>query len=126
MTPPVERPPVHAGGAFNADNERPAAPPREPLRLCHMKDTNGRNRQKGPGEPEGSPERTTVSYTPQERELIRKGLRIWVRVAIRSYMKRNGLAPDGSHLSKEDGEGGFGADGRRDETGIDPEERHAN
>ena len=68
-----------------------------------MKVTNGHNPPNGSGGPEGSPKRTTVSYTPQQRERIRKGLRIWVRVAIRSYMKRNGLAPDGSHLARDDG-----------------------
>ena len=29
-----------------------------------------------------------VHYTPEQRALIRKGLRIWARVAVRSYMRR--------------------------------------
>ena len=56
-------------------NERPAAH-QPPLRLCHMKDTNDHNQRNGPGEPQGTPEPTPVSYTPEERNLIRKGLRI--------------------------------------------------
>ena len=34
-----------------------------------------------------------MSYTPEQRRLIRKGLRIWARVAIRSYMRKHGAAP---------------------------------
>ena len=29
-----------------------------------------------------------AQYTPEQREVIRKGMRIWTRVAIRSYMRR--------------------------------------
>ena len=29
-----------------------------------------------------------VSYTPEQRRLLRNGLRIWARVAIRSYMRQ--------------------------------------
>ena len=43
-----------------------------------------------------------VSYTPEQRRMVRKGLRIWARVAIRSYMRKHGdasplpeAAPDG-------------------------------
>ena len=53
-----------------------------------MKDTNNRNehnREEQAGE--DSPE---VSYTPEQRRLILKGLRIWARVAIRSYMRKHG------------------------------------
>ena len=31
-----------------------------------------------------------ASYTPQQRKTIIKGLRIWARVAIRSYMREHG------------------------------------
>ena len=59
-----------------------------------MKDTTGRNGHNGEEQteedaPEVSPE---VSYTPEQRRLIRKGLRIWARVAIRSYMRKHGAA----------------------------------
>jgi len=90
-----------------------------------MKDTNGHSRQKGPGGPEDSPEPPTVVYTPQQRNLIRKGLRIWVKVAVRSYMKRHGLAPDGTPLVPDDRERDSNAEGQLDETGIDPGGRDA-
>ena len=32
-----------------------------------------------------------VSYTPEQRRMIRNGLRIWARVAIRSYMRKHGV-----------------------------------
>ena len=53
-----------------------------------MKDTTGRNehnREEQTGE--DTPE---MAYTPEQRRLIRKGLRIWARVAIRSYMRKHG------------------------------------
>ena len=90
-----------------------------------MKDTNGHNKRNGPGDPRGTPEPTTVSYTPEQRNLIRKGLRIWVRVAVRSYMKRHGLAPDGTPPPPVDGERESGPDGQGDEAGDGPEGRHA-
>ena len=105
-------------------NERPAAH-QPPLRLCHTKDTNDHNQRNGPGDPRGTPEPTTVSYTPEERNLIRKGLRIWARVAVRSYMKRHGLAPEEAPLPPINGERESGPDGQRDEAGEDPEGRHA-
>ena len=55
-----------------------------------MKDTTGRNEHNGEEQTEeDAPE---VSYTPEQRRLIRKGLRIWARVAIRSYMRKHGAA----------------------------------
>ncbi len=33
-----------------------------------------------------------VSYTPEQRRMFRNGLRIWARVAIRSYMRKHGTA----------------------------------
>ena len=46
-------------------------------------------------QPEGKkkpekPDNPAVSYTPEQRRLIRNGLRIWARVAIRSYLHRHG------------------------------------
>ena len=46
-------------------------------------------------EPEGKkkpekPDSTAVSYTPEQRRLIRNGLGIWARVAIRSYLRKHG------------------------------------
>ena len=36
------------------------------------------------------PDGPKVSYTPEQRRLIRNGLRIWARVAIRSYLRKRG------------------------------------
>ena len=43
-----------------------------------------------------------MAYTPEQRRMLRKGLRIWAKVAIRSYMRKHGdasplpeAAPDG-------------------------------
>ena len=58
----------------------------------HMKDSQGKKRRKRTGEqaPEASPHKPAVSYTPEQRRLIRNGLRIWARVAIRSYLRKHG------------------------------------
>ncbi len=58
----------------------------------HMKDSQGKKRGRKPVEqaPEASPDNPAVSYTPEQRRLIRNGLRIWARVAIRSYLRRHG------------------------------------
>ena len=58
-----------------------------------MKDTEGKKkRRKGSEEqpPEASPDNPLASYTPEQRRMIRNGLRIWARVAIRSYMRKHG------------------------------------
>ena len=72
-----------------------------------MKDTTGKNQsnreeQTGEDAPEPSPDSPMASYTPEQRRMVRKGLRIWARVAIRSYMRKHGdasplpeAAPDG-------------------------------
>ena len=58
----------------------------------HMKDSQGKKRRKSPGEqaPEASSDKPAVSYTPEQRRLVRNGLRIWARVAIRSYLRKHG------------------------------------
>ena len=74
-----------------------------------MKDTEGKKRRKRPDElpPEASPDSPEVSYTPEQRRMIRNGLRIWARVAIRSYMRQHGAkslpeaAPDGGGEEEE-------------------------
>ena len=50
-----------------------------------MRDNSRQNETNGP---EDSPDCPAVSYTPEQRRMIRKGLRIWARVAIRSYMRK--------------------------------------
>ena len=60
------------------------------LRLNIMKDAtrrNGHDREDRMGE--DAPE---VAYTPEQRRLLRKGLRIWASVAIRSYMRKHEAA----------------------------------
>ena len=42
--------------------------------------------------PAGAEDRPVVSYTPEQRRMFRNGLRIWARVAIRSYMRKHGTA----------------------------------
>ena len=56
-----------------------------------MKDNEGKQRRKSPNEQpaEGSQDHPVVTYTPEQRRLIRKGLRIWARVAVRSYMRKH-------------------------------------
>ena len=44
-----------------------------------------------------------VSYTPEQQRLIRKGLRIWARVAIRSYMRKHGATPPRSEAEQDGG-----------------------
>lgn len=63
-----------------------------------MKQPDGRKKRKKPDSP-------AVSYTPEQRRLIRNGLGIWARVAIRSYLrKREGECPTqaGTEPVKED------------------------
>ena len=74
-----------------------------------MKDTTGNNqpnRRPRPGEdaPEPSPDGPMASYTPEQRRLIRKGLRIWAKVAVRSYMRKHGAAPPRPEAGEDDGE----------------------
>ena len=58
-----------------------------------MKDNTRHDRHdrgQRPGDDSGEPsiDMPTASYTPQQRRLIRKGLRVLARVAIRSHMRR--------------------------------------
>ena len=70
-----------------------------------MKDTEGQRRRKRLDDQpaEASQDHPVVSYTPEQRRLIRKGLRIWAKVAVRSYMRKHGAAPDGSHPALDEG-----------------------
>ena len=51
-----------------------------------MKQADGRKQRKKPQTPDGP----VVSYTPEQRQMIRNGLGIWARVAIRSYLRQRG------------------------------------
>ena len=66
---------------------------------------HGQGELGGPQEdPQDSP---VVSYTPGQRRVIHKGLRIWARVAIRSYMKRR----ESEHDVAQDDDGREGQEG---------------
>lgn len=68
-----------------------------------MEDTSRQNETNGP---EDSPERQAV-YTPAQRRMIRQGLRIWARVAVRSYMRKHPAA-SGQPEALADEDGGKG------------------
>ena len=53
-----------------------------------MKDTTNMNITNESGDDQ--PDDPLAAYTPQQRKTILKGLRIWARVAIRSYMREHG------------------------------------
>ena len=57
-----------------------------------MKQPDGRKRRRQPDRKKtgASPDGPAVSYTPEQRRLIRNGLGIWARVAIRSYLRQRG------------------------------------
>ena len=57
-----------------------------------MKDNKGKKKPEKPGKHKtGAPaDGAAVSYTPEQRRLIRNGLGIWARVAIRSYLRNRG------------------------------------
>ena len=62
-----------------------------------MKDTTRENTPDSAGDEQDDPR---ASYTPQQRRTIIKGLRIWARVAIRSYMREQ------SEQTQEEQDGG--------------------
>ena len=56
-----------------------------------MKGTEDNDQQNGrPGPDENPHDAPLLSYTPEQREMIRRGLRILARVTIRSYMRNQG------------------------------------
>ena len=63
-----------------------------------MKDTNRENEGNGP---EDSPAWPPASCTPEQRRMIRKGVRIWARVAIRSYMRKKEAGSQGEGGGEE-------------------------
>jgi len=57
-----------------------------------MKLPDGRKKRKEPERKnaDATQAHPSVSYTPEQRRLIRNGLGIWARVAIRSYLRQRG------------------------------------
>ena len=55
-----------------------------------MKDNKGKKIPEMPGQENAGADADgqEVSYTPEQRRLLRNGLRIWARVAIRSYLRQ--------------------------------------
>ena len=67
-----------------------------------MKENSEQHGHGGRDGPEETPgDAPVVSYTPEQRRVIRKGLRIWARVAIRSYMRRQGASPPRSEAEQD-------------------------
>ena len=60
---------------------------RKPAQLGGTARRPERSGNKSPN-PEGAPDTPGTSYTPKQQETIRNGLRIWARVAIRSYLRK--------------------------------------
>ena len=61
-----------------------------------MRDSNGLEKPTGKGrdgdQPEESPSDLMAGYTPKQREAFQRGLRIWARVAVRSYIRKQEAA----------------------------------
>ena len=100
--PSGARPPKTSapGGPSTDLKTRGRRPNQWPLRLCTMKDTSTKNEE---NRPEESPAWPPAFLTPEQRRLVRRGVRIWARVAIRSYMRKKeaGALPE---PEKADGE----------------------
>ena len=70
-----------------------------------MKDNKGKEKPEKPGKRNtgNAADGTAVSYTPEQRRLIRNGLGIWARVAIRSYLRqRAGVSQADKESAQED------------------------
>ena len=67
-----------------------------------MKENEGKKKPETPDEQSAvaDTDGQEVSYTPEQRRLLRDGLRIWARVAIRSYLRQQG------EWERADGDGG--------------------
>ncbi len=68
-----------------------------------MEDNTTHNRNDRPEEQENSAVRSAVSYSPRQRRMIRKGYRAWARVAIRSFLARRRVSPDGCRAEQDGG-----------------------
>ena len=63
-----------------------------------MEDTNRENEG---NKPEDSPVWPPATCTPEQRRMIRKGVRIWAKVAIRSYMRKKEAGSQGEDGGEE-------------------------
>ncbi len=57
--------------------------------IMPMQDNKGKKKPERPGKRNtgAAADDAAVSYTPEQRRMIRNGLGIWARVAIRSYLR---------------------------------------
>ena len=67
-----------------------------------MEDTSRQNETNGA---EDTAERREVSYTPEQQRMLRRGLRIWARVAVRSYMGKHQAASNRPEALKDNDSG---------------------
>ena len=69
-----------------------------------MRDSKGHDKRTVKGRDgdhaEVSPSELMAGYTPKQREAFQRGLRIWARVAVRSYIRRKEA---GSQVTWADG-----------------------
>ena len=63
-----------------------------------MEDNSKQNEE---NRPEESPAWPPATCTPEQRRLIRKGVRIWAKVAIRSYMRKKEAGSQGEDGGEE-------------------------
>ena len=63
-----------------------------------MEDNSKQNEE---NRPEESPAWPPATCTPEQRRLIRKGVRIWAKVAIRSYMRKKEAGSQGEGGGEE-------------------------
>ena len=63
-----------------------------------MEDNSKQNKE---NRPEESPAWPPATCTPEQRRLIRKGVRIWAKVAIRSYMRKKEAGSQGEGGGEE-------------------------
>ena len=71
-----------------------------------MKDSKREKRHNGRERPDGDEALTELmaGYTPRQRETFRKGVRIWAKVAIRSYMRKREAEFPTENRGEEEGE----------------------
>ena len=70
--------------------------------MKHTRGKNQRKRRERPDEDESLAELMST-YTPEQRQAIRKGLRILAKVAVRAHMRRQAAATSEPEAQPEDG-----------------------
>ena len=69
-----------------------------------MRDSNGQEKPTGKGRDGDRPKEVSselmAGYTPKQRETFQRGLRIWARVAVCSYIRKQEAA---AHVAQAEG-----------------------